>query len=85
VAQKSRQGHVRWRRLWTGLGLVLAGLPALTVALVPVRDSLALESILLLYLLIVVLIAVTGGLVPGVAAALLAVLLANFFFTCSSR
>ena len=61
--------------------LVLAGLPALTVALVPVRDSLALESILLLYLLVVVLIAVTGGLVPGVAAALAAVLLANFFFT----
>lgn len=60
---------------------MLAGLPALTLALVPVRDSLALESILLLYLLIVVLIAVTGGLVPGVAAALAAVLLANFFFT----
>jgi K+-sensing histidine kinase KdpD len=61
--------------------LVVAGLPALTVALVPVRDSLALESVLLLYLLVVVLIAVTGGLLPGVAAALAAVLLANFFFT----
>ena len=76
-----RIGHGRRRRLWTGFGLVLAGLPALTLALVPVRDSLALESILLLYLLIVVLIAVTGGLLPGVAAALAAVLLANFFFT----
>jgi K+-sensing histidine kinase KdpD len=81
VAPARRSGHGRWRRLWTGLVLVLAGLPALTVALVPVRDSLALESILLLYLLVVVLIAVTGGLVPGVAAALAAVLLANFFFT----
>ncbi|TCC07220.1 sensor histidine kinase [Kribbella soli] len=69
------------RRVWAGLGLVVAGLPALTVALVPIRDSLALESVLLLYLLAVVLIAVTGGLLPGVTAAFAAVLLANFFFT----
>ncbi|HWD80270.1 MAG TPA: DUF4118 domain-containing protein [Kribbella sp.] len=77
--QSSRQG--RQARLWTGLGLVVGCLPALTLALVPVRDSLALESILLLYLLLVVLIAVTGGVLPGVVAALGSVLLANFFFT----
>ncbi|MFF0268242.1 DUF4118 domain-containing protein [Kribbella sp. NPDC004536] len=77
--QSSRHG--RLARLWTGLGLVVGCLPALTVALVPVRDSLALESVLLLYLLLVVLIAVTGGILPGVVAALGSVLLANFFFT----
>lgn len=60
---------------------MVAGLPALTVALLPIRDSLALESVLLLYLLAVVLIAVTGGLLPGVTAAFAAVVLANFFFT----
>ncbi|GAA3096328.1 hypothetical protein GCM10010530_21490 [Kribbella aluminosa] len=73
--------HGRRARLWTGLGLVVGCLPALTLVLVPVRDSLALESILLLYLLLVVLIAVTGGILPGVVAALGSVLLANFFFT----
>ncbi|WP_185759515.1 sensor histidine kinase [Kribbella jejuensis] len=77
--QSSRHG--RLTRLWTGLGLVVGCLPALTIVLVPVRDSLALESILLLYLLLVVLIAVTGGILPGVVAALGSVLLANFFFT----
>jgi K+-sensing histidine kinase KdpD len=68
-------------RLWTGLGLVVVGLPALTVALVPLRGHLALESVLLLYLLVVVLVAVTGGIGLGVVAALSSVLLANFFFT----
>ncbi|NUR93684.1 MAG: DUF4118 domain-containing protein, partial [Kribbellaceae bacterium] len=77
--QSSRHG--RLARFWTGLGLVVGCLPALTLVLVPVRDSLALESILLLYLLLVVLIAVTGGILPGVVAALGSVLLANFFFT----
>ncbi|WP_427893390.1 sensor histidine kinase [Kribbella sp. GL6] len=73
--------HGRRARLWTGLGLVVGSLPVLTIVLVPVRDSLALESILLLYLLLVVLIAVTGGILPGVVAAFGSVLLANFFFT----
>ncbi|MFD7154979.1 DUF4118 domain-containing protein [Kribbella sp. NPDC059898] len=73
--------HGRRTRLWTGLGLVVGSLPVLTIVLVPVRDSLALESILLLYLLLVVLIAATGGVLPGVVAALGSVLLANFFFT----
>ena len=78
---RSQGGPGLRQRFWAGLGLVVAGLPALTVALVAVRDTLALESVLLLYLLVVVLIAVAGGLLPGVAAALAAVLLANFFFT----
>jgi K+-sensing histidine kinase KdpD len=63
------------------LGLVVAGLPALTAALVRLRGHVALESVLLLYLLVVVLVAVAGGIVPGVVAALASVLLANFFFT----
>ncbi|GAA1604101.1 hypothetical protein GCM10009804_70560 [Kribbella hippodromi] len=73
--------HGRRVRLWTGLALVVGCLPALTVALVPVRDRLALASVLLLYLLLVVLIAVAGGVLPAVVAALGSVLLANFYFT----
>jgi K+-sensing histidine kinase KdpD len=78
---RRRTGGIRWTRLWTGLALTGAGLPVLTGALAGVRDSLTLESVLLLYLLVVVLVAVAGGILPGVVAALAAVLLVNFFFT----
>jgi K+-sensing histidine kinase KdpD len=81
VPHSDAAGRIRWTRLWTGLALIGAGLPVLTVGLVGVRDSLALESVLLLYLLAVVLVAVAGGILPGVLAALASVLLANYFFT----
>ncbi|HEU4946949.1 MAG TPA: ATP-binding protein [Kribbella sp.] len=80
-ARKFSASRARRARLWTGLGLVVAGLPALTAALVRLRGHVALESVLLLYLLVVVLVAVAGGIVPGVVAALAAVLLVNYFFT----
>jgi K+-sensing histidine kinase KdpD len=53
----------------------------LTAVLVPLRDALALESVLLLYLLTVVVVALVGGIWPAVAAALGSLLVANFFFT----
>ena len=68
-------------RRWAGLSLVAIGLPALTGILVPLRDTVSLESVLLLYLLAVVLVSVTGGWLPALVAAFAAVLLANFFFT----
>ena len=68
-------------RRWAGLALVGTGLPALTGALVALRETLALESVLLLYLLAVVLVAVVGGWLPALIAALASVLTVNFFFT----
>jgi K+-sensing histidine kinase KdpD len=64
-------------------GLVLTGvfLPLLTAILVPLRDAIALESVLLLYLLVVVVVAVVGGIWPAVVASLVSLLAANFFFT----
>ncbi|HUR78946.1 MAG TPA: DUF4118 domain-containing protein [Acidimicrobiales bacterium] len=63
-------------------GLVGAvGLLVLTVGLLPLRDDLAVESALLLYLLVVVATAAIGGVWPAAAAAVLAVGLVNFFFT----
>jgi K+-sensing histidine kinase KdpD len=56
-------------------------LPVETTILVALRDALALESVLLLYLLAVVVVAVLGGLVPAVAACVASLLLANYFFT----
>lgn len=59
-----------------GLGLV-----GLTAGLIPLRDDLAVESVLLLYLVVVVATAAVGGVWPASAAAVLAVGLVNWFFT----
>lgn len=69
------------RRQLFGAGVTLAGLPAVTVGLVPLRDDLAVESVLLLYLLVVVATAAVGGVWPALAAAVAAVGLVNWFFT----
>lgn len=68
-------------RRHVGLVLVVVGLPLLTVLLVALRGSLALASMLLLYLLAVVVIAVVGGVVPAVLGAIASFLLANWFLT----
>lgn len=49
-----------------GMALSVVGLPLMTVLLVEVRGTLALASLLLLYLLAVVVIAVVGGTLPAV-------------------
>jgi K+-sensing histidine kinase KdpD len=80
VLPRLGQGLTSQRRR-SGLLLTALALPALTGALVAVRGTLSLDSVLLLYLLAVVVISVVGGLVAGVTAALLSFLLANFFLT----
>jgi two-component system sensor histidine kinase KdpD len=69
------------RRQLAGAGVAAVALPVLTVVLVPLRDDLAVESVLLLYLLVVVAIAATGGVWPASTAAVVAVGLVNWFFT----
>ena len=64
-----------------GLALTGLGLPVLTAVLIEVRDQIALDSILLLYLLCVVVVAVVGGVLPAAVAAVISFLLANFFLT----
>lgn len=59
----------------------LGGLPLLTLALVPLRGTLADGSLLLVYLLAVVAIAVVGGLIAALVAAVLSFVLANWFLT----
>lgn len=61
-------------------GVLVVGLPLLTLGLLAVRGSISLESALLLYLLAVVVVALLGGALPGLAAAVAADLLANYFF-----
>ncbi|MFG2576618.1 ATP-binding protein [Streptomyces sp. NPDC048481] len=74
-------GHRRsTRRRLATAGAAAAGLAALTVALVPVRNSLSLASIVLIYLTAVVVVAATGGLRLALAAAVASDVLVNFFF-----
>ena len=62
----------------------LAGLAAsvlVGVALRPVRSSVDLESVVIVYVIIVALCAIVGGRLAGISAALSAALAYNFFFT----
>jgi len=68
------------RRLWGWL-LAVGGLAALSLILVPLRDSLSLSSILLLYLLLVIVVATVGGFAPALACALVGFLVVNHQFT----
>lgn len=68
------------RRTLIGFALATCGLIGLTAGLVPARDSLALASVVLLYLVAVVVVAVVGGVWPALAAAAASDLLVNFFF-----
>ena len=80
LAALPRGGLSRQRRA-TGLVLGVVGLPVLTWVLVLLRDVLARESVLLMYLLAVVVIAVVGGRLPALLGAGIAFLLANWFLT----
>ncbi|MCC6496972.1 MAG: DUF4118 domain-containing protein [Propionibacteriaceae bacterium] len=64
-------------------GLVVAGVaaPLVTLLLVPARESLGLDTALLLYVLVSVAASAVGGVVPAVVASLLSFGLANFFLT----
>jgi K+-sensing histidine kinase KdpD len=74
------RGLSRRRRLLGTVGIIV-GLPLLTLALVPLRGTLADASLLLVYLLAVVAVAAVGGLAPALVAALASFLLANWFLT----
>ncbi|MEU6536535.1 ATP-binding protein [Streptomyces sp. NPDC047000] len=67
------------RRL-AAAGTGTAGLACLTAALVPVRNSLSLASVVLIYLTAVVIVAAAGGLRLALAAAVASDVLVNFFF-----
>jgi K+-sensing histidine kinase KdpD len=80
AARRRREGVPASRRL-SGFAVAIVGLPVLTTALVAVRASISLDSVLLLYLLAVVVIAVIGGMLPALVAAVSSFLLANWFLT----
>jgi two-component system sensor histidine kinase KdpD len=68
------------RRRLSGLALALLALPLLTLLLDSARDSLSLESVVLLYLLAVLAVALVGGVAMAVLCAVASALLINFYF-----
>jgi two-component system sensor histidine kinase KdpD len=68
------------RRLLAG-GILVAGLPLLTAALVAGQSKLSLADDLLMYLVAVVAVAMVGGFWPAVLAAVTSSLLLNWYFT----
>jgi two-component system sensor histidine kinase KdpD len=74
-----RRGLSRRRRLG-GLALGVVALPLLTLLLDSARDSLSLESVVLLYLLAVLAVALVGGIAVALLAAVASALLINFYF-----
>jgi len=81
VALRPPSGGLSRSRRVAGLLLTALGLPLLTLVLVARRSSLAVESMLLIYLLAVVVIAVVCGVVPALLAAVASFLLVNWFLT----
>src|SRR5215216_2221078 len=80
-AERSPKRGVSARRQLTGLALAVIALPLLTLLLDAARDSLSLETVVLLYLLAVVVVALVGGIVVAAVTAVAAALLINYFFT----
>ncbi|MDF5757582.1 DUF4118 domain-containing protein [Spongiactinospora sp. TRM90649] len=76
----SRAALTRERRI-VGWITAVAGTPALTAAMIPFRDILALPSEILVFLLLVVGVALIGGMWPAITTAVGGSLLLNYFFT----
>jgi K+-sensing histidine kinase KdpD len=81
VALPRSAGGLSRSRRWAGVVVAAVGLPLLTMALVSARSSLAVGSMLLIYLLAVVLVAVVGGVAAALLAAVASFLLVNWFLT----
>jgi two-component system sensor histidine kinase KdpD len=81
VLRRAMSAGLSPRRQRLGALVAVVGLAALTLGLIPLRDELAVESVLLLFLLVVVATAAVGGVWPASAAAVLAVGLVNWYFT----
>ncbi|MEE9964833.1 MAG: DUF4118 domain-containing protein [Propionicimonas sp.] len=77
---KVTSGLPRRRRLY-GFAVAVGAPVALTAVLAPARQSLGLDTVLLLFVLVSVIASVLGGVVPALVASVVSVGLANFFFT----
>lgn len=79
--RKPRSAALSPRRRWLAWLVTVIGLPLLTLLLLSLRDQIALENVLLVYLLAAVAVGVIGGALPAVINGAAGFLLANWYFT----
>jgi two-component system sensor histidine kinase KdpD len=78
--RRERSAGVGARRRLAGLAVAALGLPLLTLLLVGMRDTLSLESEVMIYLLAVVAVAVVGGIAAALVSAVAGAMLINYWF-----
>lgn len=81
MSEDVADGRLSRGRRTAGFAVAVVGVAALSYFMLPDRESISLESVLLLFVLISVVAAAVGGLVPAGTAAVLGFLSANFLFT----
>jgi two-component system sensor histidine kinase KdpD len=81
AARRPRRARLPAARRSGGWAVAVLAPAGLTLLLLPVRDQIALSSVLLLFLLTVLAAASIGGLGPSLLASVVAFVLANWFFT----
>lgn len=69
------------QRTLSGFGVAIIVPVLLTLALAPFRQSVSLDTVLLLFVLATVAASVLGGVLPALTASVVSLGLANFFFT----
>lgn len=77
----SEHAALSTRRRTAAWGVVVVGLPGLTIVALPYRGYDSLTVVMLAYVLAVVVVAVLGGVAPAITGAFASFLLANFFLT----
>lgn len=71
---------ISWRRLGSGTAVAILVPTLLAWMLLPVRDGLGLDTVLLLFVLVTVIASVVGAVVPALISATVSFGLANFYF-----
>jgi two-component system sensor histidine kinase KdpD len=79
-AERPPAGGLGRRRQLAGVVVAVVGLALLTLGLENLKDTLSLESQVLLYLLAVVIVAVVGGMAVALSSAIAAAFLINYYF-----
>lgn len=81
MSEDPSDGRLSRGRRISGFAVAVVGVVALSYFLLPDREQISLESVLLVFILVSVIASAVGGLLPAVTAAALGFLSANFLFT----
>ena len=81
IPRDEPDGRLSLRRRLGGFAIAIVGVSATSIGLLPDRERIGLESILLIFVLLSVIASAVGGMLPAVTAAVLGFFAANLLFT----